>query len=99
MKEAVLYQTDSLFLREVVLELEKQEIPYRLTDERSADDGSVLFVILDQLLEEELSPFYRKAPGQRRSILPPSSAGHTACGSSVPSGRHRGLHGLPAAEI
>lgn len=64
MKEAVLYLTDSLFLREVVLELEKQEIPYRLTDERSADDGSVLFVILDQLLEEELSPFYRKAPGQ-----------------------------------
>lgn len=63
MKEAVLYRTDSLFLREVVLELEKQEIPYRLTDERSAADGSVLFVILDQLLAEELSPFYRETPG------------------------------------
>lgn len=63
MKEAVLYRTDSLFLREVVLELEKQEVPYRLTDERSAADGSVLFVILDQLLAEELSPFYREAPG------------------------------------
>ncbi|ETT59037.1 hypothetical protein C173_30241 [Paenibacillus sp. FSL R7-277] len=63
MKEAMLYRTDSLFLREVVLELEKQKIPYRLTDERVVADSSVLFVILDHLLEEDLSPFYREVPG------------------------------------
>jgi ribosomal protein S12 methylthiotransferase accessory factor len=63
MKEVVLYRTDSMLLQEVILELVKRDIPCRLTDEQTLDGDSVLFVIFDQLREENLTPFYRKAPG------------------------------------
>ncbi|MBY9077976.1 YcaO-like family protein [Paenibacillus sp. HN-1] len=62
MKEAVLYRTDGMLLQEVIHELEKRDVPYRLTDQRFLADDSVLFVILDHLLEEDIAPFYRNAP-------------------------------------
>lgn len=63
MKEIVLYRTDGLLLQEVIFELDKREIPYRLTDKQTLEEDSVLVVILDQLQEKGIAPFYRSVPG------------------------------------
>ncbi|MWV45652.1 TOMM precursor leader peptide-binding protein [Paenibacillus sp. HJL G12] len=61
MKELVLYESESLLLQEVLQELERRGMLYRLTQERQDKHGRILHVITDGLAEEVFAPFYRAA--------------------------------------
>ncbi|MEK4360105.1 TOMM precursor leader peptide-binding protein [Paenibacillus sp. FSL M7-1455] len=62
MKELLLYETGGMLLQQVLGEMDRRGMLYRLTQERSGKPGMPLHVISDGLKEEEFAPFFQPAP-------------------------------------